>query len=538
MRDPCTTVAQVHPDLSETAVNTSPTVTANRGMVHKEGGWPKEVDSTVAEHVIRYRKKVERAETYNMVPGLGVSCETIIKQNNAVDIYEEYFSDLIVDHSSEVPSARTLTVLKDPHTKYHRSASYVSWYPVDIDGGRKIAVAYSILDFQKQPNDLPLSSYIWDITQPHAPDFEIKALSQLCCIQYSPKDPNILCGGHYNGQIAYWDTRKGHNAVEVSPVENSHKDPLWDVAWIRSKTGTECLSVSTDGYALFWDIRRLGEPIQKVLLKDKVNQNVHGAMSLSYNATAGPGKFMVGTETGAAIACNKTAKNPVDMVGALYPGHHAPVLGIDRNPFFTKYFLTVGDWTARVWTDELKTPVITTRYHKTPLNTGKWSPTRPGVFFTGKADGVLDIWDLFYKQSEPVLSITVSDDPLSALAIQQQGRLVACGAKDGDVSILELCDGLVEIQSNEKQSMNQLFERETKREKNLDQIEKEARMKAKKEARMKSQAANGQTNDEEGVEEILRSLEVDFFEQTRKTDEDNGEEGDLLSAIESGEAED
>ena len=115
---------------------------------------------------------------------------------------------------------------------------------------------------------------------------------------------------------------------------------------------------------------------------------------------------------------------------------------------------------------------------------------------------------------------------------------MACGAKDGDVSILELCDGLVEIQSNEKQSMNQLFERETKREKNLDQIEKEARMKAKKEARMKSQAANGQTNDEEGVEEILRSLEVDFFEQTRKTDEDNGEEGDLLSAIESGEAED
>ena len=50
---------------------------------------------------------------------------------------------------------------------------------------------------------------------------------------------------------------------------------MWDVAWLRSKTGTECLSVSTDGYALFWDIRRLGEPIQKVLLKDKSGAKVH-----------------------------------------------------------------------------------------------------------------------------------------------------------------------------------------------------------------------------------------------------------------------
>lgn len=32
---------------------------------------------------------------------------------------------------------------------------------------------------------------------------------------------------------------------------------------------------------------------------------------------------------------------------------------------------------------------------------------RPGVFLTAKADGIVDVWDLFVKQHEPVLAIQV-----------------------------------------------------------------------------------------------------------------------------------
>ena len=39
-------------------VNTNPVVFTSKVMHHVEGGWPKEVDFTEAEHVIRYRKKV------------------------------------------------------------------------------------------------------------------------------------------------------------------------------------------------------------------------------------------------------------------------------------------------------------------------------------------------------------------------------------------------------------------------------------------------------------------------------------------------
>jgi dynein intermediate chain 2 len=43
---------------------------------------------------------------------LGERIEYLIKQNNAVDIYEDYFAGSVVDHSSEPPSAKTLTVFR------------------------------------------------------------------------------------------------------------------------------------------------------------------------------------------------------------------------------------------------------------------------------------------------------------------------------------------------------------------------------------------------------------------------------------------
>ena len=34
--------------------------------------------------------------------------------------------------------------------------------------------------------------------------------------------------------------------------------------------------------------------------------------------------------------------------------HAGPVYTVKRNPFFPKYFLTVGDWTARVWCEDVR----------------------------------------------------------------------------------------------------------------------------------------------------------------------------------------
>lgn len=61
-----------------------------------------------------------------------------------------------------------------------------------------------------------------------------------------------------------------------------------------------------------------------------------------------PTKFMVGTEQGSIFTCNRKAKTPAEKIVSVYPGHHGPVYALQRNPFFPKNFLSVGDWTARV----------------------------------------------------------------------------------------------------------------------------------------------------------------------------------------------
>jgi dynein intermediate chain 2 len=42
---------------------------------------------------------------------------------------------------------------------------------------------------------------------------------------------------------------------------------VFDFAWLASKTGTEALTVSTDGSALWWDIRKLSEVVESMPLK-------------------------------------------------------------------------------------------------------------------------------------------------------------------------------------------------------------------------------------------------------------------------------
>ena len=51
---------------------------------------------------------------------------------------------------------------------------------------------------------------------------------------------------------------------------------------------------------------------------------------------------------------------------------------------------------------------------------------------------------------------------------------------DGSVYLLELSNGLVQMQPNEKQGISAMFDRESKREKNLEARAKELRQKAKK----------------------------------------------------------
>jgi len=188
---------------------------------------------------------------------------------------------------------------------------------------------------------------------------------------------------------------------------------------------------------------------------------------------AGPTKFLVGTEHGIVLSCSKKPKKAVE-VGAWfgseerggYGRHFGPVYACKRNPFHVKFFMTVGDWCCKMWMEELKGPILQTPYYPAFLSAASWSPTRAGVFFLCRHDGRLDTWDYFYRMNEVSLSQKVSDNALTSLSVQSGGQLAAVGDSDGVITLLQLCDGLVQPQPNEKVLIGQMFDREAKRERN------------------------------------------------------------------------
>uniref|UniRef100_A0A3B4FWB5 Dynein axonemal intermediate chain 2 n=1 Tax=Pundamilia nyererei TaxID=303518 RepID=A0A3B4FWB5_9CICH len=500
-------------ETSEHQVNTERFETTSCGINHMEGGWPKDINPAEMEQTIRVRKKVEKDESFiNSVLQLGSVMEHCIRQNNAVDIYQECFEDEeVVEEIQEPPSAKTVNIFRYDPNEIKRTVTSLSWQP---DGGRKLAVAYSCLEFQKSSKDISLDSYIWDIENPNRPEMMLKPTSPLVCLDYNPKDSHTLVGGSYNGQIAFWDTRKGNQPVEFSSLEHSHRDPVYKIIWLQSKTGTDAFSASTDGQVLWWDVRKLAEPTECLVLDPSREGNLDqalGATSLEFEPTM-PTKFMVGTEQGLVISCNRKAKTPAEKIVCTYDSHHGPIYALQRNPFFPKNFLTVGDWTARIWSEDIKeSSIMCTKYQMSYLTDACWSPVRPSVFFTVKMDGVLDVWDILFKQSDPTLSLKVCDNSLYSLSVQDNGRLVACGSQLGEATLLEICSGLSNLQKNEKSLLAAMFERESKREKILEARQREVRLKERSRSEQSREEEAGREEGEEDPKQLIARAESDFY---------------------------
>lgn len=60
---------------------------------------------------------------------------------------------------------------------------------------------------------------------------------------------------------------QGSHPVDVTPMDLAHTEPVYDFAWLQSKTGTELMTVSTDGQVLWWDIRMFGEYVEKLKVR-------------------------------------------------------------------------------------------------------------------------------------------------------------------------------------------------------------------------------------------------------------------------------
>lgn len=133
------------------------------------------------------------------------------------------------------------------------------------------------------------------------------------------------------------------------------------------------------------------------------------------------------------------------------PCHSGPITTLSRNPVFIKNFLTVGDWIARIWSEDCReSSIIWTKHCSVELTDGCWSPTKSSIFYISRMDGVLESWDLLQQQSEPVLRVKICDDAIKCLKTHESGRLVACGSGSGSTYLVEVSENMVGSSKNDK----------------------------------------------------------------------------------------
>ncbi|OHS93548.1 intermediate dynein chain [Tritrichomonas foetus] len=262
-----------------------------------------------------------------------------------------------------------------------------------------------------------------------------------------------------------------------------------------------------------WDTRSNTSPLETIQLAP-APENLpegfappFGGRCLDYH-TGVPTKYMVGTVEGLVMSVNRKASDPSTRISGVFPGHYGPVYAVRRHPTDTKYFASVSDWCCRFFTEDNKTPLLTIPAQRNYLTNAVWGLSRTTVVYTGSTVGTIDAWDLIQSLREPVTSISVGNNPIYSMAIENTGQFLLTGDSEGTATLLELNEPLRNITQTEKSLFNGMMGREAKRVKNYDQFIKEQKMREKQKAN--SHMEEGEKKEEKPFdpEEIEREFEA------------------------------
>merc|ERR1719419_83713 len=124
--------------------------------------------------------------------------------------------------------------------------------------------------------------------------------------------------------------------------------------------------------------------------------------------------------------------------------HDAPITSMDRNPFINDMLLCTGGTRFTMIKEGVDAAEL---FHgQAPKSAykficSKWSPTRPSVFFFGRSDGAVDIWDMLERCDKPVATQKINTYKITSLSLLQVNRklqLLALGDDHGTLNIMEV----------------------------------------------------------------------------------------------------
>ena len=126
--------------------------------------------------------------------------EKLIKQNNALDIYGDFFDEPWSDPDAHKtpPYAHVVEVYRDPCAS-KRPVSKISWAPDNVG---RVGICHCPLEFDSRLRQQPTEAFLWDLENSSRPEGLVRAGSHVVDMRYNPKDMHLIIGGCFDGSVS------------------------------------------------------------------------------------------------------------------------------------------------------------------------------------------------------------------------------------------------------------------------------------------------------------------------------------------------
>lgn len=240
-----------------------------------------------------------------------------------------------------------------------------------------------------------------------------------------------------DGQVSFWDlrfkdpkyrgitrTKADKNAAKDAPPE-VHFIPIYSISLTKVESsgelGLKCFCFekqkedSTTSNSLILSSRfYCGTEEGEFVYAD---WRPHAALKSSESGGGGRGNASKDEDGGEGGGGNEG----VEYVQWICRDHFRPTVGLCASPFFPSIFLTASESNFHLWnvsqhkSSESNGPIFMSPLSLSTLTCVAFSPTRPGVIYVGKSDGMLEVWDFMDQSHRSSLSIGVTACALTSI---------------------------------------------------------------------------------------------------------------------------
>ena len=255
---------------------------------------------------------------------------------------------------------------------------------------------------------------------------------------------------------------------------------------------THFLSCSEDGIVCLWDSRVvekelirnspdfIWKPFQQIMLFRPDGSGDLGIAKVLLYPKQATTTFWAASDEGDLVLVDWSIKPPAgagnaedaakfaEYVRQTYETerNYRPIVALERSHFFEDLILTVHDFHFCIWKtslDRFNQPIFkSANTFGSHITCGAFSPTRPGVIFITKTDGI-DVWDLIDQSNKPSLTLNFATSAITYFKFQyfkheDRKQYMAYGDEaDGTLFLYEVPHNLKNPQDKEFEAIEEFW---------------------------------------------------------------------------------